>query len=242
MLIRAALFYLLTFVFTAGFAVIQQETGIVPWLILPQLAPGIAAGLMLLIYKKDRLKLTLEAKADQWRRYAIALILPFALMAVVAVLYLLIGDAAILRKITLSSGALILIGMFLGALGEEIGWRGYLTPLVNRKWRLLWAVLLTSLLWTLWHVQLYSFGALYMASALVAFLSYSLFMAFVMRGSQHNIFIAALFHFAINLSNSLFPMETLTHTVFMFSIAVVWGIAALVLVLRSRKLFRHKNA
>jgi hypothetical protein len=40
------------------------------------------------------------------------------------------------------------------ALGEEIGWRGFLAPTLYRTRGFLWAGIGTGLIWALWHVPL----------------------------------------------------------------------------------------
>ena len=51
------------------------------------------------------------------------------------------------------------------ALGEEIGWRGYLYPAFREKFSSLYSHLLTGLIWSLWHLPLnlqgYNFGSTY---------------------------------------------------------------------------------
>lgn len=44
------------------------------------------------------------------------------------------------------------------ALGEEIGWRGLLTPLLTSRWGFILATLVTGLLWASWHMPLIFFS------------------------------------------------------------------------------------
>ena len=43
-------------------------------------------------------------------------------------------------------------------LGEEMGWRGFLTPLLARKFSFPVAALLTGLIWSLWHYPILIYG------------------------------------------------------------------------------------
>lgn len=54
----------------------------------------------------------------------------------------------------------ILVGV-LTALGEEIGWRGYLVPALTECWGTTKALLFTSLFWGVWHLPILISG-LYM--------------------------------------------------------------------------------
>jgi membrane protease YdiL (CAAX protease family) len=53
------------------------------------------------------------------------------------------------------------------ALGEEIGWRGFLAPLLVRRLGFGWGALITGLIWTAWHVPLLAFGLPQLGAAVV---------------------------------------------------------------------------
>lgn len=64
-------------------------------------------------------------------------------------------------------GPIMVIGVFINvisALGEEIGWRGYMLPYLTEKWNLKKAILVVSLFWTCWHLPIL-IGGDYMAGA-----------------------------------------------------------------------------
>ena len=52
-----------------------------------------------------------------------------------------------------------IFGSLISALGEEIGWRGYMVPALNEKYGTKKALLISSLFWCLWHFPLIIFGA-----------------------------------------------------------------------------------
>ena len=61
----------------------------------------------------------------------------------------------------------LFFGIFLGvvsAIGEEIGWRGFLFPALLKRTTLIKALLVTGLIWAGWHVPVLAAGA-YMAEA-----------------------------------------------------------------------------
>ena len=62
---------------------------------------------------------------------------------------------------------MLIIGIFpnvLSAMGEEIGWRGYMLPALTERSGLKKALIITSLFWCCWHLPLLAFGN-YMAGA-----------------------------------------------------------------------------
>ena len=64
-----------------------------------------------------------------------------------------------LDKILTQFTIIFLIGVF-SALGEEIGWRGFLTP---KAYALGWKLptLKTGLIWAIWHLPIVAFGGYY---------------------------------------------------------------------------------
>ena len=86
------IYYILTLFFTVLIAGVQQQTGFVTpeTVILPQLAPGIAAALMLLFFKKYHFKkyhfkkarftLTFSVAGVPFTTYALVLLVPSVLL------------------------------------------------------------------------------------------------------------------------------------------------------------------
>lgn len=48
-----------------------------------------------------------------------------------------------------------IVGLTANALGEEIGWRGYLTPAAYAKWGFIGSSIFVGILWALWHLPLF---------------------------------------------------------------------------------------
>ena len=51
-----------------------------------------------------------------------------------------------------------IFGSCLTALGEEIGWRGFLVPVLASRFTLTTTALISGAIWTLWHVPIIVFG------------------------------------------------------------------------------------
>ena len=45
----------------------------------------------------------------------------------------------------------VFIGLFLVVVGEELGWRGYALPLLQKRWNALVSSLVLAVPWTIWH-------------------------------------------------------------------------------------------
>jgi hypothetical protein len=87
----------------------------------------------------------------------------------------------------------------LGAFGEELGWRGYAQNLLETRLNGLVAFLLVGVLWGLWHVGNYQNGLIYMLFFVFSTIGYSAVMAWLLQGTNYNVVLASLFHFAVNV-------------------------------------------
>ena len=52
-----------------------------------------------------------------------------------------------------------IVGSLISAIGEEIGWRGYMVPALNEKYGAKKTLVISSLFWCLWHFPLIIFDA-----------------------------------------------------------------------------------
>ncbi len=126
----------------------------------------------------------------------------------------------------------MIAGMVIGALGEETGWRGFLQPLLEKRFTLPAASILVGLVWGLWHVAHYKNGVLFMVGFLLVTISASIIVAWLLRGTGYNLIIASLFHLAINIGFLAF-FNNSTDSRFMLVNGVVWLIPAIIIVLSS---------
>lgn len=221
MLVRTIVFYLLAFGLTVLLGGFQQEVlGTELPLSLAQWAPGLAGLLMLLFFRRDRLNISFAASDLTARNSLLAFGLPFIPALVVFGIYRIVGAPAGV-ELQLPASLAAAAGILIGAVGEEIGWRGYLHKMLDGRTRPLVSTLLVGVLWGLWHVHLYQNGILYMAAALVVFISFSLVVYQVVRRANFNVWLASLFHAAINLS-FLWFFAILKEPEFMLLYAAVW--------------------
>jgi len=97
---------------------------------------------------------------------------------------------------------------FIAALGEEIGWSGYATEPLQRRWGTLGAGILLGLVWALWHVVplvQVDRSAEWIAWWSLGTISLRAIMSWLYIHSGKSVFAAALFHAMINLCWQLFP-------------------------------------
>lgn len=104
--------------------------------------------------------------------------------------------------------AAIVAAQFIGACGEELGWRCLLQPLLRTRCGPLAASVAVGLLWGVWHVQVFAQAPAYAGAFLLATVSLSVVMGSALervRGAR--LLFAGGFHMLINLGLLLFMDE-----------------------------------
>ncbi|MBN1248835.1 MAG: CPBP family intramembrane metalloprotease [Anaerolineae bacterium] len=241
MVLRIGAYYMLMWFFTMSLGGLQQEAGLLPELtFLPQWGPGIAGLVTMLIFlKRDGVRISFFSREMPFRRYLWAFLLPlgFGLLALVAAL-LLFGD---LQPLPLSTATIAM--MIAGAIGEEIGWRGYLHKRIAPHLNGLWSSVIVGVLWASFHTPYYGGGLLYMVFFGLALVALSVMAYAVLAEYQFNVLGSTLFHLAINLTSALVAGLVLTLSLpFMVSYGVIGALLAAAVVYARRDLFFDPRA
>lgn len=214
-------FYLLVFVLTVPFWVIGAVTGAqllpgVPVAALAFICPGLAA--LILVHQgsglagvRDLLMRCVDydrIPAKIW--YApIFLLLP----AVAFISYAVqraVGVSIPPLQITLMATLGLLAVCFVMALGEEIGWTGYATDPMQKRWHPLSAGLLLGSVWAAWHImsliQAHR-SVTWMAWWCVGTLALRVVMVWLYNRAGKSVFAAALFHAVSNVCWQSYPIQ-----------------------------------
>jgi membrane protease YdiL (CAAX protease family) len=117
--------------------------------------PGVCAIVTQLVFK--RTIAGLGWRLGPWRYLGLAILLPFIYCLAIYVPVWVVGagrfDGSVLAKVfPLLPMALAQSVVF--ALGEEIGWRGFLVPSLFRARGFAWSGIASGVIWGLWHVPL----------------------------------------------------------------------------------------
>lgn len=117
--------------------------------------------------------------------------------------------------------------------GEEIGWRGYLQPLLQRRHSALTAALLVSVVWTVWHLPLFGITPTYRAMPAIGFLGFffslvtgALVLAWLYLRSNGSILVVAVFHATFDIATTTPSSRTLI-PVTMGAVITVVGLAVI---------------
>lgn len=236
MILPLGLFALLTFVLTIVFAVSQQKSGLsFEKVTLPQLAPAFAVLIMFLIYKNIPEKINLHIDRQVLAKSFVAILIPFLLFG----LTYLVGKQMNLNiKLTENLSKLLplmIAGIIIGAIGEELGWRSYLQPLLQQRNSILISSIIVGIIWGLWHIGHYKNGIIFMTGFLMFTISASIFISWLLQGTEYNLIISALFHVAINICFLVFFHNSMTDSKYMLLNGIVWLIPAIGLILFTGK-------
>lgn len=239
MFLRISLFYVLTWFFLILLGGLQQATGLLPPEIgLAQWGPGIAALLMLLIFRKDGHKITLFSKDTPVVRYLYAALIPIGIGLIIFLIRSIMSIEPSADAPTYDSLLLLILWMPFGAIGEELGWRGYLHKKLATRTRMrgFFSSLLVGVLWMPIHVTFLAQGPVFVLLLTVLIISYSIVIYALVQDTGFNVLLASVFHLSINLTNLLF-LDVIYETSFMMINAIVWAIVAAVIVLMKRDVF-----
>ncbi len=182
---------------------------------LGSFGPAVAAiGLTAVLHGREGLR-RLRQRLFQWResgaQYLFTILSTAAMYAVAISLAALTGSLPLpvfenLDRWYLVFPLALYVLILGGPLGEEIGWRGYLLPALQRRTSPLTAALLVGLAWSVWHLpDFWLEGAAQKGSSILFFavttIALSVVFTWVFNKTQGSIFVAVLYHFFVNMTS-----------------------------------------
>lgn len=127
---------------------------------------------------------------------------------------------------------MIVMSTVTGAMGEELGWRGFALPRMQTFLNALTASIILGILWALWHLPLWYAGIgyeniPYWAFALIA-ISFSTVVTWACNNTKGSLFIASLSHLCLNLSINVIETRAIGLHAFLFlvfaaAITIIYG-------------------
>ncbi len=131
---------------------------------------------------------------------------PAVALTAVALHRLAFGDVARFRLGTETILLLVpflVVGLFIGPLQEELGWRGYALPRLLERWSNVPAALVLGVAWAGWHLPLYGMDSAGgerapLAAFLVSVVAMSVVYTWFWRVTGGSLLIALLLHSATN--------------------------------------------
>ncbi|MGF3522598.1 MAG: CPBP family glutamic-type intramembrane protease, partial [Candidatus Bathyarchaeia archaeon] len=146
--------------------------------------------------------------------FLVAILLPLALAICAILLWSIAGGAYTQDLLKLAEFPLILITSFLMNMWEEIGWRGYALPALQKKHNALISSLIVGVFWALWHWPHFAVKDSTMAVNYHNFLWFAVFTLFysisytwLYNATKGSLFTASLYHASTNAANIILFVE-----------------------------------
>lgn len=143
----------------------------------------------------------------------------------------LMGPALAIPRFSVLAALVISLAFFIGALGEELGWSGYITDPLQERWNALQASLLLGLVWSVWHfvplMQAHR-SPEWIAWWSLGTLALRVLMVWLYNNTGKSVFGMALFHAMINVCWFLAPVffPSIAGLITAFAaviVTVIWG-------------------
>ncbi|MGB4587649.1 MAG: type II CAAX endopeptidase family protein [Clostridiaceae bacterium] len=119
------------------------------------------------------------------------------------------------------------IAILIGCIAEEIGWRGFLLPNLQKKYSPLVSSLIVGLMWGIWHLNFMD-GLLGFVIYTITIIEMSILMTWVFNKSDENLYLMVLWHFIFNLTSHLLLWERFNLRLYVVE-GIVFGLIILVL-------------
>ena len=141
----------------------------------------------------------------------------------------------------------LLFCIFLSGGLEEIGWRGYIMPYLEKRFGLIIGSLLLGIIWAIWHLPLWFIPGTpqaYMNFFMFMFvcIAYSYFFSWIIKASGNRLFSGMVAHGVVNAFLALFPFVNMSEGakqprfwIYCISFLVVGIIITIIRTCKSRK-------
>ncbi len=213
-------FFLLVFVLILPFWVLGAVTGVVvrgiPIAALSFVCPVIAA--MMLEYQERKgagvgalLKRSFDFKRIKMKAWYVPLLLLYPTLGVASFFIIrLTGTHVPDPYISVLSPFVLCVVFFISALGEELGWSGYVIDPMQNRWGALKASLVLGSIWAVWHwvalVQVHN-SVTWIAWWSLGTVAARVIMVWLFNNMGKSVFAMTLFHMTLNVGWQLFPVN-----------------------------------
>ncbi len=149
-----------------------------------------------------------RVKAKIW--YVPTLLLMPCIMLISFAVMRLMGVPLPVPQFSIVTILVLFVVFFIGALGEELGWSGYVIDPLQDRFGAFAGALLLGVVWAVWHyVPLLevSRSLVFIAWWSLGTVASRLIIVWLYNNTGKSVFVAALFHAMINLTWQLFPIN-----------------------------------
>lgn len=189
-----------------------------PWKLLAAFGPSMAGIITILLSSgKQGLKMLwqrLSSRQTRWYWYIFCLAAPPALMLGALGIHTLVGGQGLTYNDPAELYLVIpvfLLVFFFSVLGEEIGWRGFALPWLQKRFNALVSSLILGLIWALWHLPLFFIpGDFHQQLSFIWFVlqtvSITILYTWLFNTTNGNLLLILLLHSSSNTAFGVLPM------------------------------------
>lgn len=127
------------------------------------------------------------------------------------------------------------LAILLGSVAEEIGWRGFLLPNLQKKYTPFTSSIIVGILWGVWHFN-FTGGILGFVLYTVTIIEMSILMSWVYNKSNGNILLMTVWHLSFNLSSHIFLWDRFNLQLFIVE-TIVFGILCILILIIERNTY-----
>lgn len=158
---------------------------------------------------KELLKQAFDYKKIRYKKWYLAIIFLMPLTAILSFWYLEI-NRDLKPETTINNLSIILFFFvyFIGAIGEEIGWSGYITEPMQNKFGALKASIILGIIWAIWHIIPYYQAhqrTNWIVWQCIGMVFLRIIMVWIFNNAGKSVFAIILFHTMLNISPYLIP-------------------------------------
>jgi CAAX protease family protein len=128
---------------------------------------------------------------------------------------------------------MLILQLLTGAVGEELGWRGFLLPRLGKQFGDMAAAWVMAILWSLWHVAAFFFPGtphnqlMPPIPTLLSIALFGVFLAFVFHRTGESVLATILAHLSLNITMGMGGVR-LSSIAFWWTMVGIFGALALV--------------
>jgi membrane protease YdiL (CAAX protease family) len=182
----------------------ESMKGLPVWLIAIW-SPNIAAIIIWLAQKKALPSIKAAFSMPQFSWWMILVLIPLLVAGILLIIEVSKGNTIQWSNFKLSYLLpLILINLIMGPLGEELGWRGLLYPILKSNYGWMGSALVVGVIWAIWHAPLWLLDS---PQSIIPFWAFSInvvllsiLMSMIYNHSQGSIIAIVLLHLTFNVS------------------------------------------
>lgn len=131
--------------------------------------------------------------------------------------------------------AFLIISLITGAMGEELGWRGFALPWLQTRFNAFWASIILGIAWGFWHLPLWFTGMGWEETSFWLFawvgIVVTIIITWICNSTKGNMVLVTLFHMSFNygmgLMGELWGMSLPQITLWMAIILTVYMLVIL---------------